>query len=192
MPDRVRVRSCVRPVGAALRLLAQMGSAAHTRTEQRPCWPPPYAGSVDRRLDRSSSSPLCALHLRHDGRARQPWLRRPAWAAGRPPRSSSWPTRWGPRVGQGDGGELGLPALQQGQQPGDALGLSALVCRMTAVAPSTSSWRRRSLPAREMPPGRLHGNKARAGPGCGLADRFGVGSVGGVGVVLATLDEGFT
>jgi hypothetical protein len=40
------------------RPLAQMGSAIHSQTDERPCWPPPYTGCADRRTDRSASSPL--------------------------------------------------------------------------------------------------------------------------------------
>src|SRR6266478_3937301 len=91
--------------------LAQMGSAIHSQTEERPCWPPPYTGSVDRRTDRSASfpsSPAPAADERSGG--------------GRPGPVDVAARHHGPYdpghlVGQSHRGELARLAAQQVEQP---------------------------------------------------------------------------
>ena len=91
--------------------LAQMGSAIHSQTEERPCWPPPYTGFVDRRTDRSASfpsSPAPAADKR-SGRRRR-------WPVGLPA-CHHGPHDAGHFVGPSHGGELARLAAQQVQQP---------------------------------------------------------------------------
>jgi hypothetical protein len=58
-------------------------------------------------------------------------------------------------VGQGHRHQLARPALQQAQQPLAGQRWPGLASRTTAVAPSTSNVRNRSLPWREIPPSRV-------------------------------------
>jgi hypothetical protein len=164
-PDAVLLRSCVRsPLsrGQAPFVrpapLARMGSAIPSQTDERPvpaATLPGFCGSSDRPISIFSFSPSLAADARSGGGRRWPvglaarhhgphdaGRPRPApgqallakataasWRGMRPSRSSSH----GEAPGRAAGGSL-------------VAGAHRLACWMTAVAPSTSSWRSRSSP----------------------------------------------
>ena len=135
-----RVRSCVRPVGAASWPLAQMGSAIQTQTPWRLREPVHETGSLDRRFDRLSSRfALLPRHRRVVGRqaalaavpARAVTTRAGGAAADPGHRVQSRPK---PR-----GGSIAASSLRSRSQIARSASAVALSCRLSGSASSQAA-----------------------------------------------------
>src|SRR2546423_2189079 len=87
-----------------------MGSAIHSQTDERPCWPPPYTGYVDPRTDRSASFPSSPAPAADERSGRR------RWPVGLPARHHG-PDNAGHLVGQSHGRQLARLVAEQVEQP---------------------------------------------------------------------------